>query len=58
MGQVRGHPVNDLAQLKGFPWPDGNDPRRYRSIQARLDTLDAAPDTTGKYVLSVAAAGT
>lgn len=53
MGQVRGHPVNDLAELKDFPWPDGNDPRRYRNIPAKLDELDANRGSADKYVLSV-----
>ena len=49
MGQVKGHPLVDLAGMAGFPWPDGDDPRRYENVPARLDELDTDPVESTKY---------
>ncbi len=49
MGQVRGHPLEDLARLEDYPWPDGTDARRFEHIPAALDALDADPASAGKY---------
>ena len=50
MGQVKGHPLDDLAGMKDFPWPDGDDPRRYENVPQRLAELDANDDERDKYV--------
>lgn len=50
MGQVKGHPLADLAGIGEFAWPDGNDPRRYENVPRRLDELYADPDRRDKYV--------
>ena len=49
MGQVKGHPLADLADLHSFPWPDGDDPRRYVNVTRQLDEIDAAPVRRDKY---------
>jgi len=48
MGQVKGHPLADLAAMKDYPWPDGNDPRRYEKVPQRLAELKADPKRCGK----------
>jgi hypothetical protein len=50
MGQVKGHPLADLSRLKDHPWPDGNDPRRYAEVPARLAELAADPVRRDNYV--------
>jgi len=52
MGQVKGHPLEDLAGIDEFPWPDGSDPRRYENVPRRLDELSADPDRRDKYVIT------
>ncbi len=52
MGQVKGHPVEDLSAMAEFPWPDGDDPRRYEPVPQRLAELKADPDRRDKYVRS------
>ncbi len=49
MGQVKGHPLEDLSGMKSFPWPDANDPRRYANVKKQLDEIDADPARKGKY---------
>lgn len=49
MGQVKGHPLEDLAAIKDFPWPDATDPRRYANVLKQLDEIDADPTRRGKY---------
>lgn len=46
MGQVKGHPLLDWSALKGFRWPDPDDPALYEGMGERLE------DTGGKYVLT------
>lgn len=50
MGQVKGHPLEDLTKMKDFPWPDGNDPRRYQNVQKRLKEINSDPDRMNKYL--------
>ena len=50
MGQVKGHPLEDLSRMADFPWPDGDDPRRYASTAAQLAALRADSDRRDKYV--------
>lgn len=52
MGQVVGHPLTDLTRRKDFPWPDGNDPRRYEKVPAQLNAALADPKTKDKYFLT------
>ena len=52
MGQVKGHPLEDLTRMDAFPWPDGNDPRRYAAVPGRLDELAADPARRDKYVVT------
>lgn len=52
MGQVKGHPLEDLSRMKEFPWPDGSDPRRYAAIPQRLADLEADPLRRDKYVVT------
>jgi uroporphyrinogen decarboxylase len=35
-GQVVGHPLQDLAALKDYRWPDPDDPARYRDFEQQL----------------------
>ena len=49
MGQVKGHPLEDLAGMKGFPWPDGNDPRRYVNVPKQLDEMATDPARRDKF---------
>ena len=49
MGQVKGHPLEDLAQIADFPWPDGNDPRRYAGVPAQLAAVEADPRQRERY---------
>jgi len=48
MGQVKGHPIEDIGKLSGFRPPDYRDPSRYVDMAAALDKVDAE----GKYVVS------
>jgi len=50
MGQVKGHPLEDLAAMRDYPWPDGDAPARYENVPQRLAELRADPDRRGKYV--------
>ncbi|HUU09790.1 MAG TPA: uroporphyrinogen decarboxylase family protein [Phycisphaerae bacterium] len=52
MGQVKGHPLEDLAGLDAFPWPDGDDPRRYAGVPQRLADLEADARQRDKYVVT------
>jgi len=52
MGQVKGHPLEDLGRMKDYPWPDGNDPRRYADVPARLDEAAADPNRRDKYLVT------
>lgn len=49
MGQVKGHPLEDLSGLADFPWPDGNDPRRYENVPQAMAELEADPARRDKY---------
>ena len=49
MGQVKGHPLEDLSRMNQFPWPDGNDPRRYANTSKQVDELLADPNRRDKY---------
>ncbi|HUU59382.1 MAG TPA: uroporphyrinogen decarboxylase family protein [Phycisphaerae bacterium] len=49
MGQVKGHPLEDLSRMKDFPWPDGNDPRRYETTRTQLEDLAADPLRRDRY---------
>jgi len=50
MGQVKGHPLEDLAGMKDHPWPDGDDPRRYAGVEAALDAIEADPARRDKFL--------
>ncbi len=52
MGQVKGHPLEDLAEMKDFPWPNGDDPRRYVNVPKALDELAADPGRRDKFVVT------
>ncbi len=52
MGQVKGHPLQDLAGLKGFPWPDPDDPRRYVNVPKQLDEIAADPSRRDKFLVT------
>ena len=49
MGQIKGHPIDDLSRINNYPWPDAADPRRFATIPKRLDELDADPARRDKY---------
>jgi len=49
MGQVKGHPLEDLERMREFPWPDADDPRRYEDVPAELAGLRADPLRREKY---------
>ncbi len=49
MGQVKGHPLEDLSQMNDFPWPDGNDPRRYVNVPGKLAAIEADPIKRDRY---------
>jgi uroporphyrinogen decarboxylase len=49
MGQVKGHPLSDLAGMKTFAWPDVNDPIRFANVPRYLDTVEADPVIKSKY---------
>ena len=51
MGQVKGHPLEDVSRMKRFPWPDGDDARRYVSTWKWLDEL-CWPAKRDKYVIA------
>lgn len=46
MGQVKEHPLTDLAQMKSFPWPDPDNPAFYSNMEAAV----ARAEAEGKYV--------
>ena len=50
MGQVKGHPLEDLSGMRDFPWPDGSDPRRYENVPKELDEIAADPARRDKFV--------
>ncbi len=50
MGQVKGHPLDDLSKIKDFPWPDGNDPKRYEDMPRQLAEIEADPNRKDKFV--------
>ncbi|MFB3891217.1 MAG: uroporphyrinogen decarboxylase family protein [Phycisphaerae bacterium] len=52
MGQVKGHPLEDLPAMTDYPWPDGNDQRRYVNVPQRMAELKAAPARRDKYVVT------
>ena len=52
MGQVKGHPLEDLSLMKGFPFPDGNDPKRYEDIPRQLNEIEADPNRRDKFVVT------
>ena len=52
MGQVKGHPLDDLAGMKDFPWPDGADPRRYVNVPKNLEEIAADPLRKDKYLVA------
>jgi len=52
MGQVKGHPLEDLAAMKDFPWPDGDDPRRCANVPRQLDEIAADPARRDKYAVA------
>ena len=39
-GQVVGHPLQDLAAMPDFAWPDADDPARYASLEKQLAGAD------------------
>ncbi len=49
MGQVKGHPLEDLSKMDEFPWPDGDDPRRYENVPGQLEELENDPAQKDKY---------
>ena len=49
-GQVKGYPLEDFSRMDKFPWPDGNDPARYKSVPKQLEDLSASLDLRDKYV--------
>jgi hypothetical protein len=52
MGQVKGHPLDDLSKMKDFPWPDGNDPRRYEDMPRQLAEIEADPNRKDKFTVT------
>jgi len=50
MGQVIAHPLEDLAGMKDFPWPDGCDGRRFAELPGKLDEIAADPLRRDKYI--------
>jgi hypothetical protein len=52
MGQVKGHPLEDLGRMKDFPWPDASDPRRYAAVPERLAETAADPVRRDKYAVT------
>jgi len=46
MGQVKGHPLEDPRALRGYKWPDPDDPAAYAAIPEKL----ARAEAEGKYV--------
>lgn len=50
MGQVKGHPLEDLSRMDKFPWPDGDDPDRYRKVTERLQEIYTDPERKDKYI--------
>jgi hypothetical protein len=52
MGQVKGHPLEDLSRMNNFPWPDPDDPRRYANIPKVLDEIAADPQRRDKYLMT------
>jgi hypothetical protein len=51
MGQVKGHPLEDLGRMKDHPWPDGADPRRYVNVPKSLADIEADPARKDKYLV-------
>ncbi|MBI5725710.1 MAG: hypothetical protein HZA50_17255 [Planctomycetes bacterium] len=49
MGQIKGHPLEDFSAMKDYPWPDGNDGRRYTDVDKGLREIDADPAQKDKY---------
>lgn len=49
MGQVKGHPLEDLSRMNAFPWPDGSDPRRYQDLPTALSDIESDPVRKDKY---------
>ena len=47
MGQVKGHPLEDLSRLDAHPMPDYNDDSRYEEVPGALAQLEAE----GKYIM-------
>ena len=52
MGQVKGHPLENLARMKDHPWPDPNDPKRYERTYRELDEIAADPIRRDKYTVT------
>jgi len=48
MGQVVGHPLEDICKLDAYPMPDYRDESRYRDVDAALRTCEAQ----GKYAIT------
>lgn len=52
MGQVKGHPLEDLSRMAEFPWPDGDEGRRYARVGERLDEIAADPERRDKFTVT------
>ena len=52
MGQVKGHPLEDLSRMRDFPWPDGADPARYVNVPKQLDEIAADPARRDKFTVT------
>jgi uroporphyrinogen-III decarboxylase len=50
MGQVKGHPLEDLSNMRDFPWPDGDDQRRYTNVHQQISDIESDPNRRDKYV--------
>ncbi|KKM28026.1 hypothetical protein LCGC14_1568800 [marine sediment metagenome] len=51
MGQVKGHPLADLAGMADFPWPDADDPALYEGMEQRFEGAEGKYVTTGIFML-------
>ena len=52
MGQVKGHPLEDLSKMDDFPWPDGNDPKRYEDMPRQIEEIAADSNRKDKFVVT------
>ncbi len=49
IGQVTGHPLQDLGALSDFSFPDPHLPERFTTVRQRVQAIEAQPESRDKF---------